>query len=354
MAAATARFSPPMPRRNELAVDSLKNPGRRDMGSGECKIVFITGTDTGVGKTLLTALLLSQLRQEGCHALAMKPFCSGSEAGLGDVDVLYRVQDQELARHEINPFFFPEPLAPLVAARWHGVRVTLDDVLQRIHSVINNHLVPIENPNRHAKTKRSRQPNLRNHQSPVLLIEGAGGLLAPLGEGFNLLDLIEATTTRAVDEPRPKVSFEPQTIGGARNAKSDSPRQREAAVGIQNPKSDIRTIVVARNQLGTINHTLLTIQALHSRFQGSCSSYLTRPRSRTLSEVTFNPPKTAVVLMNPARPDLSSRSNPEILTELLVPFAVHLIPHLGNNPFEEQRFETSLKKLNKTLSRILS
>ena len=42
------------------------------------RIVFITGTDTGVGKTLLTGLLLHHLRQSDCHALAMKPFCSGT------------------------------------------------------------------------------------------------------------------------------------------------------------------------------------------------------------------------------------------------------------------------------------
>src|SRR5947209_4920543 len=101
----------------------------------DLKIIFVTGTDTGVGKTLLTAVLLSHLRQQGVHALAMKPFCSGCEAGLTDVDILYRLQDQELATHEINPFFFPEPLAPLVAARCHRVRITLNEVLDRIRSV---------------------------------------------------------------------------------------------------------------------------------------------------------------------------------------------------------------------------
>ena len=44
------------------------------------RIIFITGTDTGVGKTVLTGLLLHHLREGGCHALALKPFCSGSRA----------------------------------------------------------------------------------------------------------------------------------------------------------------------------------------------------------------------------------------------------------------------------------
>ncbi len=44
------------------------------------KIIFVTGTDTGAGKTVLTAMLLSFLRETGRNALAMKPFCSGSRA----------------------------------------------------------------------------------------------------------------------------------------------------------------------------------------------------------------------------------------------------------------------------------
>ena len=59
----------------------------------QARIIFITGTDTGVGKTLLTGLLLDHLRQSGYNALAMKPFCSGSHA---DTEFLRAVQDGEL------------------------------------------------------------------------------------------------------------------------------------------------------------------------------------------------------------------------------------------------------------------
>src|SRR6185312_6066960 len=78
------------------------------------KIVFITGTDTGVGKTIFTGLLVRHLREHGVHALAMKPFCSG---GRGDVKLLRAMQDAELTENEINPFYFPKPVAPLVDAR---------------------------------------------------------------------------------------------------------------------------------------------------------------------------------------------------------------------------------------------
>lgn len=152
-------------------------------------MVFITGTDTGVGKTLLTALLLQHLRSKGCRALAMKPFCSG---GRDDARLLHAVQNGELTLDEINPFFFNEPLAPLVAARAHHRSIRLEEVLRRIS---------------HAATQCAR-----------LLIEGSGGLLVPLGEGYTVADLIT--------------------------------------------KLNCQIIVVSPNRLGTVNHTMLTARAL--------------------------------------------------------------------------------------------
>ncbi|MCX6928449.1 MAG: dethiobiotin synthase [Verrucomicrobia bacterium] len=125
------------------------------------RIIFITGTDTGVGKTLLTGLLLHYLRHSGCHALAMKPFCSGSRA---DAEFLHAVQENELTLDEINPFFFSEPLAPLVAARKHQRSICLSSVLRRIRSLAS--------------------------RCQCLLVEGIGGVMVPLGEGFCVADLI--------------------------------------------------------------------------------------------------------------------------------------------------------------------
>ena len=149
------------------------------------RIIFVTGTDTGVGKTLLTGLLLYHLRQRGCHALAMKPFCSGSRA---DTEFLRAVQDGELTSDEVTPFFFAEPLAPLVAARKHRRTIRLKEVVRRIRRL--------------------------SDRCECLLIEGIGGLLVPLGEGFTVRDLV-------------------------------------ARLGCE-------VIIVSRNRLGTINHTILT------------------------------------------------------------------------------------------------
>ena len=132
-------------------------------------VIFITGTDTGVGKTLLTSLLLQHLRRKGCHALAMKPFCSGSRA---DVRKLHAIQDGELTPDEINPYFFKEPLAPWVAGRKHRRAITLRQVLHRIHRV--------------------------EKQCEQLIIEGVGGLLVPLGERYTVADLITELDCKVV------------------------------------------------------------------------------------------------------------------------------------------------------------
>ena len=153
------------------------------------RIIFITGTDTGVGKTVLTGLLLHYLRSRGRQALAMKPFCSG---GTADTELLRAIQGNELTSGEISPFRFAEPLAPLVAARKHRRTIRLREVLNAIRRLAR--------------------------RCECLLVEGIGGLLAPLGEGFSGRDVIA--------------------------------------------RLRCEVIVVSANRLGTLNHTLLTAAAL--------------------------------------------------------------------------------------------
>lgn len=219
-------------------------------------LVFITGTDTGVGKTTLAALLLCHLRQNGRRVLAMKPFCSG---GRKDAELLLSLQDKELSLDEINPFHFPEPLAPLVAARKHRREVPMRAVLRHIDRM-GSRLA-----SEAAKT-----------ESPFLLLEGAGGLLAPLGERYSALDLI---------------------------------KRLSAPFRGPSPALQAKGIVVSRNSLGTINHTLLTVQALRN--------------------ADVSPSAIGVVQMNTASPDSSSRSNPRILRELLAPVPLFSLPFLG-------------------------
>jgi dethiobiotin synthetase len=129
-------------------------------------IVFITGTDTGVGKTVLTALLLGYLRQQGCRALAMKPFCTGSRA---DVELLYHCQEGELSRDQINPFHFTKPVAPLAAARLQERKITLNMACGVVRAV--------------------------SSRCDWLLVEGCGGLMVPLGRDYLVADWIAALSS---------------------------------------------------------------------------------------------------------------------------------------------------------------
>lgn len=125
--------------------------------------IFITGTDTGVGKTMLTALLACYLRDRGGGVAALKPVCSG---GRGDARALHATSDSALTLDEINPWHFRAPLAPLLAARREHKRVRLAEVLAHVRAM--------------------------QKRFAVVLVEGAGGLLSPLGGKFDSRDLIAA------------------------------------------------------------------------------------------------------------------------------------------------------------------
>ncbi|HXE41487.1 MAG TPA: dethiobiotin synthase [Candidatus Baltobacteraceae bacterium] len=219
------------------------------------KIIFVTGTDTGVGKTIFTGLFVYHLRSQGVHALAIKPFCSGGRA---DVRLLRAMQDAELTEDEINPFYFPEPVAPLVSARQHKRPVSLGDVVQRIKKMAT--------------------------RCECLLIEGSGGLLVPLGENYLVSDVIKRL------------------------------------------KCDV--ILVSRNRLGTINHTLLTANALKR----------------------FGVKNIAVALMGTSKKDASAEKNAEVLREFLGGMAVNEIIFLGKNTNKIGVLKKSVKNLKKTLA----
>ena len=75
---------------------------------------FLTGTDTGVGKTFVTALLTRALRHAGCGTVALKPLCCGER---DDVEILRNASGCTLTADQTNPVWFKTPACPLVAAR---------------------------------------------------------------------------------------------------------------------------------------------------------------------------------------------------------------------------------------------
>lgn len=132
--------------------------------------IFITGTDTGVGKTLVACALLLGLRAAGHCAIGMKPVATGSERspqGLCNDDAL-RLQDSsslQLPYDSINPYVFAAGIAPHLAATAEGVKIDLDRLQD-------------------AYLKLSAQAN-------VVVVEGAGGWRLPLGQERFLSDFAE-------------------------------------------------------------------------------------------------------------------------------------------------------------------
>ena len=129
---------------------------------------FVTGTDTGVGKTLVSAALLRYFVQRGFRAVGMKPVAAGCEwrdgvAYWDDVEQLRAAGNVDAAQVLVNPYRFEPAIAPHIAATLAGVTIQLD--------VIATAYVALE------------------AQSDIVIVEGAGGFRVPLNDHQDMADL---------------------------------------------------------------------------------------------------------------------------------------------------------------------
>lgn len=156
--------------------------------------LFVTGTDTGVGKTAVTAGVVLALRGRGFSVGVVKPIQSGALAADpdGDAMLLKRWTGVAESASELAPYSFAAPLAPLVAAELEGREVYLAEVVEAVQAVADRY--------------------------ESVIVEGAGGLLVPVGADWTVADLA-------------------------------------CALGLP-------VLVVARAALGTVNHSALTVLAL--------------------------------------------------------------------------------------------
>ena len=163
--------------------------------------LFVTGTDTGVGKTWVVARMTRDLRRQGRRVGVYKPVCTGASGTdddnqiWDDVEALRDAVDREFPQTRICPQCFAAPLAPPVSAAAEGRRVDRDLLRSGVR--------------------------WWHEQSELLLVEGVGGLLSPISDEDLVADL-------AADLGFP-------------------------------------LLIVAANRLGTINQTLLTLEAARAR-----------------------------------------------------------------------------------------
>lgn len=131
---------------------------------------FVTGTDTGVGKTYVSCLLLEAFKQQGLKTIALKPIAAGCETVDGqlrndDALQLQQHMTETLAYEEINPFALEAAIAPHIAAANEGRRL----LVSRIAGMVRG---------------AAMQP------ADVTLVEGAGGWYVPLNDKETLADLV--------------------------------------------------------------------------------------------------------------------------------------------------------------------
>ena len=195
--------------------------------------VFITGTDTGVGKTYVTALIAENLIGKGMDVGVMKPISAGPAS---ENDAVYLKKKLKLKDpvELINPIHLKLPLAPYITASLLRMNININKVFKAFHKLNQTH--------------------------DLILIEGIGGILVPLTKDYFVADMIKGF--------------------------------------------NLPTIIVARAGLGTINHTLLTVEALHKR------------KIKILG----------IVMNGYCGKELSERSNAEVITKLTG------IPILANLP----------------------
>jgi dethiobiotin synthetase len=121
---------------------------------------FVTGTDTGVGKTFVTSGLVRFSRCRGIDAVGMKPICTGDDS---DVRQLLDACGSCEPEHLINPVWYRTPVAPYTA------------------SIIENRLIDLE------RIREAFELLARQHSS--VLVEGAGGIAVPIFAHYDFRDL---------------------------------------------------------------------------------------------------------------------------------------------------------------------
>jgi dethiobiotin synthetase len=131
--------------------------------------LFITGTDTGVGKTHTAARLLHLLQTSGTSCAGMKPICCGDRR---DAEFLLAASSDGLTIDDVNPVWLKTPAAPMVGSLMEKVDIDIDHILAAFHSLQNR----VEH----------------------VIVEGAGGWMVPIRPDYFISDLAVAMKLRVL------------------------------------------------------------------------------------------------------------------------------------------------------------
>ena len=122
--------------------------------------LFLTGTDTGVGKTFVAIEFLRLLSDAGIRAVGMKPICCGNR---DDVRRLLAAGAEDATIEELNPVWLQSPVAPSVAAQIERIEIDIDKIYHRFTTL--------------------------SQRFEIVLVEGVGGWLVPIAPNFFVSDL---------------------------------------------------------------------------------------------------------------------------------------------------------------------
>jgi len=191
--------------------------------------LFVTGTDTGVGKTVISGSLVRRLVLMGCSVGVMKPVETGVQPDSmegSDAGRLMAAANVEDRLDLVCPYRFQAPIAPQAAARLEGRDIDLRQILRRYERLVAGHT--------------------------VVIVEGAGGLLVPVGQDWSMRDLIT--------------------------------------------KLGLPVLLVGRAGLGGINHALLTLESLDRVGIETVAVVLNETRASTTSIEKEQVASTVVLL----------------------------------------------------------
>ena len=158
------------------------------------KSLFVTGTDTDVGKTCVVAGIVKSLRDMDVDVAVMKPFASGYKENIdsvsNDVEILMKYSGSSDPVNLVNPYYFEIPSSPYDASKTLNIEIDITKVIDAFEKLASSH--------------------------EIVIVEGIGGIMTPISKNYFVSDLISELS--------------------------------------------MRTIIVTSSKIGTVNHSILTIE----------------------------------------------------------------------------------------------